>query len=292
MNSPVQEPRNIVNSPQTNDWILLLATDRSAKRFFIRLTPGQQMHTHRGFIKHDDLIGRPYGSTVKTQLGQNFLLLQPSTFDYVMHVKRISQIIYPKEIGYILLRLNVIPGARVVEAGTGSGALTLALSRFVQPGGRVYTYEERDDMLALARKNLERGGVIDVVELKQRDIRAGFDERNVDALFLDVREPWLFMAQAHSALKRGGFFGALVPTANQLSELLQEMETAKGWADAEVTEILMRNYKPVAERLRPEDRMIAHTGYLLFARAIEREFLQEQNREENGNEDNEKTEGA
>lgn len=279
-NSSIQEPRNKVNTAQVNDWVLLLATGRSVKRFFIRLTPGQQMHTHRGFMKHDDLIGRPYGSTVKTQLGQTFLLLQPSTFDYVMHVKRISQIIYPKEIGYILLRLNVIPGARVVEAGTGSGALTLALSRFVQPGGRVYTYEERDDMLALARKNLERGGVMDVVEFKQRDIRAGFDERNVDALFLDVREPWLFMAQAHAALKRGGFFGSLVPTANQQSELLQEMETSGGWADVEVTEILMRNYKPVAERLRPEDRMIAHTGYLLFARAVERNLVKERDTEE------------
>ena len=264
-----------MTTAQAGDWILLLAQDRSAKRFFLRLILGQQLHTHRGFIRHDDVIGQPFGSFVKTQLGQRFLLLQPSTFDFVMHVKRISQIIYPKEIGYILLRLNIVPGARVVEAGTGSGALTLALSRFVQPNGRVYSYEERDDMFALARKNLDRGGVLDVVELKQRDIRAGFDERGVDALFLDVREPWLFIAQAHAALKSGGFFGSLVPTANQVSDLLQEMETAGGWADIEVIEILMRKYKPVAERLRPEDRMIGHTGYLLFARAIERAELAE-----------------
>lgn len=187
-----------------------------------------------------------------------------------MHVKRASQIVYPKEIGYILLRLNIIPGARVVEAGTGSGALALAFSRFVQPGGRVYTYEEREDMLELARKNLERAGALDVVELKQRDIRSGFDERGADALFLDVREPWLFLAQAHAALKGGGFFGSLVPTANQLTDLIGEIESLGGWADVEVIEILMRHYKPVAERLRPEDRMIAHTGYLLFARAVGR----------------------
>ena len=269
-----------MSTAQAGDWVLLLAQDRSAKRFFLRLTIGQQLHTHRGFIRHDDVIGQPFGSFVKTQLGQRFLLLQPSTFDFVMHVKRISQIIYPKEIGYILLRLNIVPGARVVEAGSGSGALTLALSRFVQPNGRVYSYEERDDMFALARKNLDRGGVLDVVELKQRDIRAGFDERGVDALFLDVREPWLFIAQAHAALKSGGFFGSLVPTANQVSDLLQEMETAGAWADVEVTEILMRNYKPVAERLRPQDRMIGHTGYLLFARAIERAELVEPRGEE------------
>lgn len=261
---------SIANTAQAGDWVLLIGLDRSAKRILMRLAAGQQMHTHRGFIRHEEIIGRPFGSPLKTQLGHAYLLLQPSTFDYVMHVKRISQIIYPKEIGYILLRLNIIPGARVVEAGTGSGALTLALSRFVRPDGRIYTYEERDDMLELAKKNLERVGALDVVELKQRDIRAGFDERGVDALFLDVREPWLFLGQAHAALKGGGFFGSLVPTANQLSDILQEMETSGGWADVEVVEILMRNYKPVAERLRPEDRMIAHTGYLLFARSVAR----------------------
>ncbi len=256
-----------MNTAASGDWVLLLAPDE--KRFMIRLAPTLQLHTHRGFILHDALIGQPFGSSVSTQLGQPFLMLQPSTFDLLMHVRRISQIVYPKEIGYILLRLNIVPGTRVVEAGTGSGALTLAFSRFVLPGGHVYSYEERADMLELAHKNLERVGALDAVELKQRDIRAGFEEREADALFLDLREPWLFLAQAHAALKGGGFFGSLVPTTNQLSDLLAEMEALGGWADIEVTEIMMRRYKPVAERLRPEDRMVAHTGYLIFARAVQ-----------------------
>jgi tRNA (adenine57-N1/adenine58-N1)-methyltransferase len=226
------------------------------------------MHTHRGFIPHDAMIGLPFGSTVKTQMGHSFLLLQPSTHDLVMHIKRAGQIIYPKEIGAIVMRMNIVPGARVVEAGTGSGALTLALARSVAPHGKVFTYEERDDMLQNARKNFERAGVTDLVELKQRDIRAGFDERNADALFLDVREPWQFLVQAHAALKSGGFFGSLVPTTSQISDLLAELERLGGWAQVEVIELLERNYKVNAERLRPWDRMIAHTGYLIFARAV------------------------
>ncbi len=257
-----------MNTVQPNEFVLLIAPDD--KRYLVRLTPGQRLDTHHGFILHDAIIGQPFGCRVKTQLAYAYLLLQPATYDLVMRVKRASQIVYPKEIGYLILRMNIIPGARVVECGTGSGALTLALSRFVRPNGRIYTYEERDDMLANARKNLERFGALDVVELKQRDIRAGFDERDADALFLDVREPWLFLAQAHAALKGGGFFGSLVPTTNQISDILQEMERAGGWADIEVIEILMRHYKPNAERLRPEDRMVAHTGYLLFARAVKK----------------------
>ena len=260
-----------MNTAQPNEFALLIAPDD--KRYLVRLTPSQQLHTHHGFIPHNAMIGQPFGSTVKTQLGYSYQLFQPSTFDLVTRIKRSSQIIYPKEIGYILLKMNIIPGSRVVEAGTGSGGLTLALSRYVRPNGRIYTYEERDDMIEVARKNLDKVGALDVVEMKQRDIRDGFDERGVDALFLDVREPWMFLTQARAALKSGGCFGSLVPTTNQLSEILQEMERLGNWADIEVVEILMRHYKPNADRLRPEDRMIAHTGYLLFARTIAKETI-------------------
>lgn len=251
---------------QPGDMILLLAPD--GKRFIHKVTLGQQIHTHLGFIPHDSLVGLVPGSLVKTQLGHPFVLLRPSTLDLVMNVKRTSQIVYPKEIGYILLKMNIIPGTRVVEAGTGSGALTLALARAVQPGGRIYSYEEREEMQANARKNLERTGCSDFVDLKVRDIRAGFDEKEVDALFLDVREPWLYLAQAHSALVGGGFFGALVPTTNQVSDVLAEMERLGGWVELEVGEILHRFYKTNSERLRPSDRMVGHTGYMIFARAV------------------------
>ncbi len=237
------------------------------KRFLMRLQAGQVQHTHHGLIHHDDLIGAVPGKTLTTHLGYPLIALRPSLHDIVMSIQRISQIVYPKEIGYILLKLNVGQGSRVVECGTGSGALTIALAHAVRPSGRVYSYEQREDMLRVASKNLANAGLLDWVELKQRDATEGFDERDVDALFLDVRTPWLYLSQVWEALTEGGFFGAIVPTANQVSELLAGLEQHP-FNDIEVGEILLRSYKPVAARLRPVDRMVAHTGYLLFARRL------------------------
>lgn len=255
-----------MNKPQFGDIILLLGPD--GKRIVQRVTQGQEIHTHLGYIKHETLLDYRYGSLIPTQLGKQFVLLRPSTVDLVMNVSRASQIVYPKEIGYLLLKLNIIPGSHVVEAGTGSGAMTLALARAVQPYGKVYSYEERAEMQANARKNLERAGLGSFVEFKERDIRGGFDEHDADALFLDVREPWLFLAQAHAALQPGGFFGAFVPTTNQVVELLSEFERMRNWVELEVSELMQRRYKTNADRLRPEDRMIAHTGYLICARPV------------------------
>ena len=249
-----------------NDIVLLIAPNR--RRYLLRLSPGEKYHTHRGWIAHDDLLGAPLGRTVYSQLEEPFLALEPSTHDLITQIKRRGQIIFPKEAAHILLRLNVYPGQRVVEAGTGSGGLTLALARSVMPTGRVFSYEVRRDMQGQARRNLETLGLLDYVTLKERDIGEGFDEHDVDALFLDVREPWLYLSQARQALKQGGFFGSLMPTTQQVSHLLSVLETCD-FGDVRVEEILVRSWKPVSERLRPADRMIAHTGFLLFARALE-----------------------
>ncbi|HZQ05012.1 MAG TPA: tRNA (adenine-N1)-methyltransferase [Anaerolineae bacterium] len=255
-----------MNKPQFGDVVLLL--DPEGKRIVARLTPKQRIDSHLGYITHEALLESEYGSTLQTQLGQTFVLLRPSTLDLIMNVSRSTQIVYPKEIGYLLLKMNIHPGVRVVEAGTGSGAMTLALARMVQPNGMVFTYEEREEMQLNARKNIERAGLSPYVEFRVRDIRAGFDERDADALFLDVREPWLFLAQAHAALKPGGFFGSLVPTTNQVSEMLAEFERMGNWVEIEVSELLHRKYKTNADRLRPDDRMIAHTGFILTARPV------------------------
>ena len=228
---------------------------------------GYRFHSHRGIIAHDDLIDRPLGRQVLSHLGHPFQVLRPSLYDLLMSVKRSSQIVYPKEIGQILIRLDVCSGRRIIEAGTGSGVLTIALAHGVRPEGMVYSYEMRDDMLRVARKNLEDVGLLDYVQLTQRDIAEGFDQTDVDALFLDVREPWDYLAQACAALADGGFFGALVPTTNQVSWLLTEL-VGYPLTSVEVMEIFLRKYKPVPARLRPEDRMIGHTGFLIFARKV------------------------
>jgi tRNA (adenine57-N1/adenine58-N1)-methyltransferase len=240
---------------------------RDGKRYLVRLRPGDRFHSHRGMIDHDEIIGQPLGRQIRSHLGQTFIILRPSLYDLLMNVKRSSQIIYPKEIGQILLRLDAGNGKRIIEAGTGSGALTIALAHSVQPDGMVYSYEVREDMQNLARKNIERAGLSAYVQLVQRDIVDGFDESEVDAVFLDVREPWDYMGQVCDALGDGGSFGALVPTTNQISWLLSEMERYP-LISIEVLEVLIRKYKPVPARLRPQDIMVGHTGYLIFARKI------------------------
>lgn len=248
-----------------NDLVLLIGPD--AKRYLVRLRAGTRFHTHRGIIDHDELIAKPLGREVLSHLKQSFVVLQPSIHDVLMKVKRASQIIYPKDIGLILLKLDVGSGKRVIEAGTGSGALSIALAHAVGPDGVVYSYDLRKDMLNLARHNLEAAGLLDRVRLVHRNIAQGFAQTDVDALFLDVREPWEYLSQVCAALCDGGFFGALVPTTNQVSTLLAEMAQHPFYS-IEVLEILLRKYKPVPSRLRPQDQMVAHTGFLIFARTV------------------------
>ncbi|UCC88914.1 MAG: tRNA (adenine-N1)-methyltransferase [Anaerolineales bacterium] len=255
---------------QENDLVLLIGP--RGKRFMIRLRAGASQHTHKGVIQHDALIGQPLGRQVRSHLGEPFLALEPSTHDLMMNVRRHTQIIYPKEAGYILLKMNLYNGRQVIEAGSGSGALALALARAVMPEGRIYSYESRPDMQRNAIRNLQRVGLSEYVEFKSRDIGEGFDETDVDALFLDVRSPWDYLEQSRRALRGGGFFGALVPTTNQVSNLVAGLERHR-FGYIEVEELLLRPYKPVPERLRPADTMVGHTGYLIFARKIELEEI-------------------
>lgn len=237
------------------------------KVFTVRLTPGGQLQTHRGYINYDDLIGLPWGSQIFSHKGSSFFLLQPSLADLLTDTRRNTQIMYPKDIGFSLVTMGIGPGTQVVEAGTGSGALTTALAWAVGETGQVITYEVRDEMQNLARKNLRRLGLEHRVIFKSRDIAEGFDETNVDALFLDVQKAFDYIGHVRQALKPGGHFGCILPTANQVERVLTAL-FQYDFAFVDVCEIILRYYKPVPERFRPTDRMVAHTGYLVFGRPM------------------------
>jgi tRNA (adenine57-N1/adenine58-N1)-methyltransferase len=252
---------------QAGDVVQLVGRDN--KNFIVRLATGQRLETHRGIFKHDELIGQELGSEVLSHLGHAFFMIQPSTDDIIRNLKRSSQIIYPKDSGFILMKLSVQPGQTVLEAGTGSGGMTTVLAQTVGPTGRVVSYDIREDMQRRALRNLEWLGLADRVTLKLRDIAEGFDETDVDAFFLDVPNPWDYTGQVRRALKGGGFFGSLLPTTNQVSTLLSAMQR-DGYEFIEVCELLLRYYKTVPERLRPVDRMVAHTAFLIFGRPVTR----------------------
>ncbi|MEX2161667.1 MAG: tRNA (adenine-N1)-methyltransferase [Anaerolineales bacterium] len=233
----------------------------------VTLKPGERIETMHGILKHDELIGVEWGQLVHTHLGKAFTLLQPALDDLLRDIERATQVVYPKDIGYILLNLGVGPGSRVLEAGTGSGAMAAALAHAVGPEGHVYSYERRADTQGIARTNLERLGLAQRVNLKLKDIGEGFDEIGVNAIFLDLPNPEEYLAQALAALQPGGFFGSLLPTTNQVSLLIAALRK-NNFGFIEVSEILHRYYRPVAARLRPADTMTAHTGFLIFARKL------------------------
>lgn len=237
------------------------------KNFIFRLQSGAVFQSHRGVIQHDELIGKSWGSQVFSHNGSPFFLLPPTLADLVANTKRITQILYPKDIGFIFVMMGIGPGQHVVEAGTGSGALTSAFAYAVGPDGHVTSYEVREEMQALARSNLASLGMLERVDLKIREIGQGLDEVGVNALFLDVPNPWDYLAQVRSTLRPGGAFGAILPTANQVQKLLSALRQAD-FAFIEVCEVLLRWYKADAERFRPVDRMVGHTGFLIFARPV------------------------
>lgn len=238
------------------------------KHFIFTLTAGGEMHTHRGIVKHDDLIGLSWGTQIFSHLGSPFFLLQPMLGDILTNLPRNTQILYPKEIGFIMINMGVGPGQRIIEAGTGSGSMTIALAHAVGSEGKVISYERRPEFQQLARKNLTRLGLDQRVDFKLKDIAEGLDETNADAFFLDVPNPYDYIEQVRAALKPGGFFCALIPTFNQVEKLLYSLQRNK-FAFLEMCEVLLRYYKTEPSRLRPTDRMVAHTGFLVFGRRIE-----------------------
>jgi len=249
------------------DGDLVQLLGRRHKSHFIRLKAGAIFQTHRGELQHDEMIGKPWGSRMVSHTGNPFFLMRPGLADIITEIKRNTQIMYPKDIGYIVMVMGIGPGVQVLEAGTGSGALTTAFAFLVGDTGKVTSYEQREQMQNLARNNLRRVDLLDRVDLKLGDVMDGFEERDVDAVFLDLPNPYDYIPQVKASLKLGGFLGMILPTANQITMTLPVL-MENNFAFVEVCEIMLRYYKPDWERLRPTDRMVAHTGYLVFGRSV------------------------
>src|SRR5512143_3534988 len=215
------------SSPAARDGDIIELVGLRHKHFILTLKSGAKFETHRGVLLHDDLIGKTWGSQVFSHLGAPFFLLQPSLADLLIELPRNSQILYPKDIGFILVMMGIGYGQTVMEAGTGSGSMTIALASAVGPEGRVISYELRQDMQNLARKNVERIGLASRVDFKLRDIAEGFDETNCDAFFLDVPNPYDYIAQVRAALKPGGFFCPLIPPVTQLEPTLYSLRRTR-----------------------------------------------------------------
>jgi len=269
------------SSPVAQDGDLAQLVGLRHKNFILTLKAGADFQTHRGVLKHDELIGQPWGTQVFSHLGSPFFLLQPSLADLLIDLPRNTQILYPKDIGFILVTMGVAPGQTVVETGTGSGSMTIALASAVGPQGRVVSYEQKPDTQNLARKNLARVGLAERVEFKLRNITEGMDETNIPAFFLDVPNAYDLVAQVRAVLRPGGFLCAIIPTFNQVEKTLYALRR-NNFAFIETCELLLRYYKSEPSRIRPTDRMVAHTGFLVFARRIEpsedertRELLEE-----------------
>ena len=193
--------------------------------------------------------------------------MQPGLADLIHNLTRGTQIIYPKDAAYLVHRLSLRAGSRVIEAGTGSGGLTTALAWAVQPTGVVYTHESRPMSFSLRGATWNGLGLLPFVQMFETDIEDGFHATGVDAVFLDVKEPWLYLSHVRAALVPGGFFASLVPTTNQVISLLRGLE-ASHFGDLAVEELILRPYKPTPDRFRPVDLTTAHTGYLIFARCV------------------------
>jgi len=245
------------------DYVLLYLDRR--RTYLVKIERGKNFHTHKGFVKFDDLIGKEYGSTIPSSLDVEFIALKPLLRDYVMKSVRKTQITYPKDIALIIMFSGIGPGSHVVEAGTGTGALTTALAHYVKPEGRVYSYEIRKEFLKTAEKNLKRARLIDFVELKNKDITAGIDEMEVDAVILDLATPWLVASHAYNALKPCGTIVSFSPTIDQVVKTVEALKE-NGFVDIETVECLMRGMQIERGKTRPQTLMTGHTGYITFAR--------------------------
>lgn len=244
----------------------VLLIDRKRRRYLVTLKPGGDFHSHTGVLAHDDLIGSVEGTTYRTTHGAWMLALRPTLNDVVLKMPRGAQVIYPKDLGPLLIMADIKPGVRVLESGVGSGALSMAMLR---AGASIVGYELRDDFAERARVNVNRfaAEVAGNFRVELRDTYEGIDEQYLDRVVLDLPEPWRVVAHAETALRSGGILAAYTPTIGQAMMLRQRLDDSR-FEFSETLEVLQRTWHIEGQSVRPDHRMVAHTGFLTSARLL------------------------
>jgi tRNA (adenine57-N1/adenine58-N1)-methyltransferase len=250
---------------QQDSYVLLFYSQ--SKKWLTKVTLEKKFHTHLGVVDVNSVIGMDYGSSILTTEGKKIYLLEPTIYDYVMKSKRSTQIVYPKDLGFIAARTGLKNGSRVLEVGTGSAALTTFMASIVKPNGHVYTFDINENFLAIARQNLEKAGMSEYVTIHNIDVRGGISLTDIDIAIVDLGDPWSVLKEVHQALKGSGSFAAICPTMNQLEKTSTELKQ-NGYVDVESTELMIRNIEAREGMTRPSMRMIGHTTYLIFARKV------------------------
>jgi tRNA (adenine57-N1/adenine58-N1)-methyltransferase len=242
--------------------------DSKGRRYLVTLAEGASFQSHAGSLPHGELIGRNEGVLVRTTLGARLRAVRPTLAEYVLKMPRGAQVIYPKDLGPILILADVFPGARVLEAGVGSGALTMALLRAVGAQGSVLGYEIREDFASRARRNVEAFlGPATPLDIEVRDIYEGIEATDLDRVVLDLPEPWRVVKYAETTLRPGGILFSYLPTVGQVARLRDELD-ASAFGMTETVEVLQRSWHVEGASVRPDHRMVAHTGFLTTARLL------------------------
>jgi tRNA (adenine57-N1/adenine58-N1)-methyltransferase len=253
----------------------VLLIDGRRRTYLVTLVTGQQFHSHHGIVDHDDLIGALPGTLVTSSGGSKFLAFRPTMSDYTLKMRRGAQVVYPKDIALIIVYADIFPGATVLEAGTGSGALTLALARAVGPEGRVISYEVREDHHARADENVRGwyeslGGPAANIELRVGDVFEGVPESGLDRMVLDLPEPRHAIGGTTESLAPGGILCCYLPTVPQVSDTVEAMRRG-GFGLIGTLEGLVRTWNVDGRSVRPDHRMVAHTGFIVTGRKIIRD---------------------
>jgi tRNA (adenine57-N1/adenine58-N1)-methyltransferase catalytic subunit len=246
---------------------LVVLVDSKGRQYLVTLADDGEFHTHTGVVPHTMLLGEDEGVTVRSTTGARYTAMRPSLSDFVLRMPRGAQVIYPKDLGPILLQADIHPGVRVLEAGVGSGALSMTMLR---GGAQIVGYELREDFAARARANVERflgPEASSRYRVEVRDVYEGIDERDLDRIVLDLPEPWQVVKHAERALRPGGTLLAYTPSIVQASQL-REALPASGFQLAQTSEVLLRTWHVEGQAVRPDHRMVAHTGFLTTARLL------------------------